>query len=316
MKTLTLAVAIALLFVSCENPFNPQGPYTPRLVVYSVLSNARSTQFVRVSSTHNPSELNPYLEIPDSGLAGADVKIISGGSTFQFRDTLLQVGDSGSRVHAYVCDSLPVNHGVQYLLEVRKDSLELARSAITVPTAPSVLISRDSELSMFYALGKSFRVGVGLSNRTRRHLVRMYVEFDVPEGADTVRHRWEVPLLATDTSLSDAWYSGFEYTQRTSFDVAYSGRAYVSTVAKIIYRYTTLTKFRNIVLEVFQIGEPLEDYSSVVNAFKDELSLRADEPDYSNISGGHGLFGAYTRTEFLRPFPNDFFYDPWLYYFP
>jgi hypothetical protein len=272
-------------------------------VVYSVLTNIRGPQFVRVAATYDPLRIDPGGPLTDTGLEGAFVRIAGGGSTFIFRDTLLQ------GIHAYVCDSLPVAHGVQYSLEVSKDSLGPARSTITIPTAPSIQVPRGTANGLDIAVGPgTLAFSVGLSGNTRRHRVRMLIEFDSP---DSVRHRWEVPFDAVDTSLFFITYPDFQYTTAPAFEIKYSGRSYEIMLAKIVYRYTTAVKWRNVVFEVYQIGEPLENYSSVVNGFKDELSLRADEPDYSNISGGFGLFGAYTVTEIARPFPAGFFYNPY-----
>ena len=41
-----------------------------------------------------------------------------------------------------------------------------------------------------------------------------------------------------------------------------------------------------------QVDEDLYAYSKRVNGFEDPFSIRTDLPDYSNISGGHGIFGA------------------------
>lgn len=302
MKVRSLIGAVAVLLLSCENPFNPYGEYTPRLVVYSVLTNTRGPQFVRVSATNDPLRIDPGGPLTDTGLEGAFVRITGGGSTFVFRDTLLQ------NTHAYVCDSMPVAPGVQYSLEVSKDSLGPAQSSIVIPSAPSVVVSRGTASALD---GPSFGLlafSVGLSANTRRHRVRMFIEFDSP---DSIRHRWEVPFDAVDTSLFFVTYPDFQYTTASAFEIKYSGRSYEIMLTKIVYRYTTAVKWRNVVFEVYQIGEPLENYSSVANGFKDELSLRADEPDYSNISGGFGLFGAYTVTEIARPFPPGFFFNPY-----
>ncbi|MEX2115913.1 MAG: DUF4249 family protein [Bacteroidota bacterium] len=311
MNNLLRIIAISSLVSSCENPFSPIGEYTPRLIVYSVISNTGGPQFVRVSSTYGPVGLSQDQQVPDTGLAGADVRIIAGGTTYVFRDSLLQSEDAGSWVNAYVCDSLPVVHGMQCVLEVRDDSLGFVRSTTTIPTAPVVVIPRETGLTLDNLMNRPLKFSVGLSTMTRRHQIRLFIEFETP---DSVLRRWEVPLDATDSSFSVATYPGFELTDRFVYEIVYpppSGKAtYHWIVDKIAKRYTPAVKFRNMVIEVIQIGD-LERYSSVVNGFRDDLSLRADEPDISNISGGFGYFGGFTRDEIIRPFPANFTHDPY-----
>lgn len=305
MRYWYLTILAALTVLSCENPFSPRGPYTPRLVVYSVLSNTRTGQFVRVSSTINDGTATAA----DSGVSGATVTMTAGASTFVFRDTVL-TREGGGPVHAYACDSLPVNHGAQYQLEVQTGSMGPVRSRLTVPAAPVIAVPAVTANSLDHLTGAALRWSAGLSGVTRSYLIRIYIEFETYQGVDTLRYRWQVPQYVSDTSFVEAIYPEFSYNDRSSFDFTYPYSSYINTLARIVYRYSITVKFRNIVFEIYQIGEPLQTYSGVVNGFKDELSLRADEPDYSNIAGGLGLFGVYTRDEILRPFPKDFFYNP------
>lgn len=314
MKNLLRIVAISSLVSSCENPFSPIGEYAPRLVVYSVISNTGGPQFVRVSSTYSPAGLTQDQQVPDTGLAGADVRILAGGATYVFRDTLLQSEDAKSWVNAYVYDSLPLVHGTQCVLEVRDDSLGFVRSTTTIPTAPVVAIPRETGVTLDNIVNRPLRFSVGLSTMTQRHRIRLLIEF---ESLDSVLHRWEVPLDATDSAFSFTTYPGFEHTDRFGYEIVYPPTSppeqrpiYHWIVDRIARRYTPAVKFRNMIIEVIQIGD-LERYSSVVNGFRDDLSLRADEPDISNISGGFGYFGAFTRDEIIRPFPANFTHDPY-----
>jgi hypothetical protein len=44
-----------------------------------------------------------------------------------------------------------------------------------------------------------------------------------------------------------------------------------------------------------QVEDNLYKYYNIVNGFQDEFSIRTDLPDYTNIRGGVGLFGAMTE---------------------
>jgi hypothetical protein len=306
MNVRLISLGAMLIFLSCENPFNPFGEYTPRIVAYSVISNTGGSQFVRVSATYDPAGLDPSVPVSDTGVAGADVRIMTTGGTYVFRDTVIQTEGSETPINLYVCDSLPVVHGASYTMEVRFGSFEPATATAVIPGMPVVAFPRGTANALD-GPGGPLLFPVGLSSHTRRHRVRMLIEFESP---DSVVHRWEVPLSVNDTSFSFTSYPEFQYTESLGLEVKYPGGSYITTLDKIVYRYTTAVKFRNIVIEVVQIGA-LEDYSSIVNGFKDELSLRADEPELSNVSHGFGFFGAFTRDEILRPFPASFFWNPY-----
>jgi hypothetical protein len=43
-----------------------------------------------------------------------------------------------------------------------------------------------------------------------------------------------------------------------------------------------------------QVEENLYKYYNLANGFQDPYSIRTDQPDFSNIQGGLGIFGAMT----------------------
>ena len=64
--------------------------------------------------------------------------------------------------------------------------------------------------------------------------------------------------------------------------------------------------FRRVVLRILQCEQNVYNYYNTVNEFRDPVSVRLDEPDYSNVSGGWGMFGAYTLDSLTYTLPHDF----------
>lgn len=318
-----LVVVLAAGFLSCEVPFSPRGPFEPDLVVYSVLSNTRSSQFVRVYHTYSPPELDPYAYRNDSVVSDASVRIFSGGDSHDFRDTVIHretVAGADSLMHVFVADPFPLVRGTTYTLEVSSPSFGTAQSEVIVPTPPGVgfpsrtLIEKPPEYHFSWYDPQppfTFIFGVGLSPHTVQYLARIFIDFDVVQGSDTLHLRWQIPYIVYDTSLVNAYYRGFEFSDGTSVDLRYPTVCYVTILTRIFFLYRDAVRYKALVVEVTQIGRPLYEYSTVVNGFADELSLRLDQPDHSNITGGFGLFGAWTRDEIVRPYPPGWTYYPW-----
>ncbi len=65
-------------------------------------------------------------------------------------------------------------------------------------------------------------------------------------------------------------------------------------------------KFLYIDLELLIFDQFLAGYISTTNGFLDNLSIRLDEPNYTNISGGLGIFGAYQYNDFQITLSNDY----------
>lgn len=73
----------------------------------------------------------------------------------------------------------------------------------------------------------------------------------------------------------------------------FSRVAYFDRLGAIYDRYPlgTVHVKRALVL-MTQVERNLYTYVKVVNGFQDAYSIRTDQPDYTNIVGGHGIFGA------------------------
>ena len=130
MKLVVTALAEVILLLAvlqgCSEPFSPKGPYEEQLVVYSVLSNTRNAQFVRVYTTYNPPGVDPYAETFDPAIRNAQVRLAVGGVTYTLRDTVVprdQTARYTDSVHAYVADPLPVSRGDSYTLTVSTPTL-------------------------------------------------------------------------------------------------------------------------------------------------------------------------------------------------
>ena len=78
---------------SCKDNFNPAAPFTPRMVVYSVLSNATDTQYVRVYTTYNPANNNPLNNPDENPVTDAQVTISDGSMSLTLHDTTLDRPD-------------------------------------------------------------------------------------------------------------------------------------------------------------------------------------------------------------------------------
>jgi len=300
-----------LVLLGCSESFSPKGPYQEQLVVYSVLTNVRSAQFVRVYSTYNPSGVDPYDNTSDSEITGAQVFLMAGGTTYAFRDTIV-ARDQTSRytggIHAYVADPMPVIRGDSYLLTVATPSMGTATGTSLVPTAGIASLANRYALESPGEYSEDILVTVYLSPQAFGYAVRLSLEFDVFIGGQWEPHRAEIPQsLKIGTGQGSALFNYPSLTRRqsqaqTTESVSFSHEAYVSLLGELDKQYPGLPiRFKDAVIVLTQADQPFYTYYSVANGFRDEFSIRTDEPDYSNISGGLGVFGSFANDTLVVP---------------
>ena len=66
-------LAISVLMLGCEEPFDPNAPFREELVIYSILSDISDVQYLRVYRTYDTPSFDPFEHLTDNGISGATV---------------------------------------------------------------------------------------------------------------------------------------------------------------------------------------------------------------------------------------------------
>ena len=78
-----------LLFPACDQAFDPQQEFQPKLVVFSILSTDRESQYVRVEKNYVMATYDPATANADLSVKDAVVEIRDEMSNRRFSDTTL-----------------------------------------------------------------------------------------------------------------------------------------------------------------------------------------------------------------------------------
>jgi len=307
-------ILIAILSSACNQPFDPKGPFEEQLVLYSILSTHRDAQYVRVYQNYHPSGFDPLAQVEDNGVRGAQVQIFAGQVPYPLKDTLLMRTDSSrydAPIIAYVTRALRPEGGKTYTLRVSSPSLNPADATITLPQRGSLSIARPSLLDFpgNYPKGTELILDGSFSRLTRGFVIRMIIEYTLLDDQRSETRRIEVPISFPDAQFT---YERGKYPtviRATSLfaRATFSVGGYLSTLAAVLNQYRTeRIVFQRVVFSLLQTEENLFNYYNIVNGFQDSFSIRFDQPLYSNIRGGIGLFGGYTLDSLVYPLPEDF----------
>lgn len=294
---------LLLGLVACDASFDPKGDYNEQLVVYSTLSTQTAPRYVRVVTTYNPAAFDPGENTLDHPVRNAQVTISGGGRTYQFRDTTIQRIDKSrysTDISAYVTDPFVVERGRSYQLTVVTPSFTTVTSSLTVPGQAFISVLNSFVLKDPSKFQEDIFVDISTTPITRGYILRLLLDYEYVELGVRKLQRIEVPSVS---QRSDGDPSGYVYprlTRRTSASLgdghetaSFSLAAYRSLIQQLILQYTA----KNLIITkaVFiltQVESNLYNYYNIVNGFQDEFSIRTDQPDFSNIKGGLGVFGA------------------------
>lgn len=297
-------LAALLGFLSgCQEDFSPKGPFENQFVIYSVITTSRDLQFVRVYTNYDVPGFDPLENTSDHPVTGARVVVSGPGGSYVFRDTLLPRQDKSrytSPIAAYVANWRP-KPGETYVLDVSANNIGSTTASVTLPQksgtldwSPNTMIldypDSAKQYFSFYGYGK-------LTQQTKVYAYQMMIEYDVLKPDGWRRESVEIPTLTT------------VYKSYTNASGYCSKSTYVATLEQVVARYrNTKLTFRNLVFRLLQLEENWYNYYSTVRQFQDPFSIRLDEPDFTNLRNGYGLFAGSTMDSLIHVYPDDFKY--------
>ncbi|MBM4167547.1 MAG: DUF4249 domain-containing protein [Ignavibacteria bacterium] len=307
--------SIALLFPlpGCEEPFSPKGPFEESLVVYAILSNKSDTQYVRLYTTYNPSGFDPLERTTDTPVTDADVVLQSSrGTSGALNDTMIVRWDKSryqSDIRAYVLNNHRVEQGSTYTLRITSPGRDPVEATARVPEIGSVSIENSFALSQPDRFPENFVVRARLSSVALGYYVRFVIDYDIKRGGIWRSESIEVPESIADVVDCRTYRAVYPRLTRRAFrndpeSAVFENRAYQQTLGKLWGDAgDDSLRVRQARVELMQVEPHLYRYYNVVNGFQDERSIRSDEPDYSNIKGAVGIFGAFFSQSTIYELP-------------
>jgi hypothetical protein len=293
---LALAVVVAS---GCNESFEPKGTYEQKLVIYSVLSNRSDSLFVRVYSSYNPSGHNPLDNTVDTDLQGAQVTVSNDSVSYVLGEVAIPRTDKSrytANINGYLAQPFQYQNGKTYTLTVTA-SAGNASAKVATPGAGLVEANNGFILKAPEKYNEDISAKVRLSPVTIGYVLRLYVEFDAVVGSQTIHVRAEVPRAIRSSAEVGFVYDYPMLIRRITdrfvvYEIVYFGLdAYKAFLLDQLTNYGEMKLTRGTFV-LTQVESNLYKYYNLANGFLDEFSIRSDLPDFSNITGGFGVFGA------------------------
>lgn len=312
------AVFICFFAISaCDVEFNPKGDFLDRAVIFGVLSPQQTVHIVRITKTYDPPGFNPIEYTASNQITNAVVTITVNALTTVLTDTTLRREDTSryqDSIRAFVYTPSTIQRGSTYTLSATIPGYGTLTAQTTPPAIGTIEVDQTTRTSLTNPdiSRRDVLLYATPANNGEGHLVKVFLEYEVATVTPGTFVKEEVPTLTTnyqDCLTYDAVYPQIRRRQQVAgrevwllpFD------SYQRTILKILKTHEgQVVNFRRVILAIVQADKPLYTYYSLVGGFRDEFSIRVDEPNYSNIEGGLGFFGSYTADSLSIALPPDF----------
>jgi hypothetical protein len=282
MKKLFLVFLISFtLFNSgCDNGFDIISGYEEQLVVFLVLDNRYDKQIINVQKLQNSRGVTTLEKLVDP----VSVRIVHPlGYSITFKDTVI---NTASNYNTLYIDSLDLTEGVYKLFVNARDSL-YAWSNITVGPSIRVSISQTDT---------TFSVYLNATRSVRGASIKPYLPYTLRQNSEFIEKSIELPralyINKNDTVEVFSRCVQIDGTTSSHSELPYSSVLYMRD--KLInYFGAENVRFHNMVKFVaYGYDWSLYEYINLQEGYSDDFSVRLDKPNYTNIVGGMGIFGA------------------------
>lgn len=319
--SLAFLVLMAVVSLSCDDSIKPSAEFNPRLAVFSVLSTATDTQFVRVAMSYDPPNNNPFLNTDDHSLDDAVVTMSDGTNTYPFRFTTVAREDSSrysGPIGVFSAYPFRPQANREYTLTISSLRYGRVTAKTIVPGSGYIdcfTIAEMAQPSSPAYFTRPVIAQFSLHDLAKAQLLRFFIVYTTENpGDDGSEHYYEVPTLwrVINDNLDITFKIFPKPTRRTAplnrrdqtyyLSVSYPYPTYNESIYQIKRRNFNV-RFKRAVFYLAQFDEQWYKYYATANLFQDKHAVRVDPPDYTNIQGGMGFFGSFRVDSVVIPLP-------------
>jgi len=289
--------ALALINYSCDQSINPNAPFRERFILNGIMRSDTSYQIVTLTHSYQPEGYDPKEYVDDPAINNAEVNIYYDNKLYHLRDTVVARKNSsryGDSVHYYYNPDLKPGPGKVIEIDALLPNGLLLQSESKTPDIPAFgFFDYNSDELIPPAFGTTIKVD-WQDVADVLYAPRLNINYYVGGGDTTIHHK-EVPLFyySSGGTLNPVYPTpGRKHFIEVDIETIKQALNEIPTEGKTKKQYS----IKDMSLEVIVYDEYLSTYYSSIQLGLDGFTVKLDNPDYSNIKGGFGIFGSYIKT--------------------
>jgi hypothetical protein len=297
-KLFSLAAIISTLVISysCNDNFDPYGDFKDLYVLNCVVRGDSTFQSATLTRDYRVDNFNPYSNTTNETVKGAIIRIWSGKDKVTIlRDTTIQrpAGDLyQSPYTVYYSNNFQPDPGTTIEIEA---ILPNGKKLTASTTTPEDIVMGTQE-TLIPSTTRNYLKYTWYSNQKNPvFITRLGIYYFKIENGQKVRHIAVVPESYSE--YNGTWIPIYpkpitEEARTVDLGIFKKTMELISDGDQNKSNYIIL----GCILEVLSLDSGLSTYYNATARSNDIYSVKLDETDNTNITGGYGLFGVYNRT--------------------
>ena len=298
---LNLLIIALVLFISCNEDFNPYGDFVEKFAFTCILNSDANYQTATLFKSYRPDGFDPYSYTTDPSVIGADIRIWYNDSVFVFRDTSIARSDT-SRYNTpfsfYYNNKFHVGNRKTIELEVLLPNGKRLRSSSFTPA--EVNFENESDVIIPTGIKNIIQIIWSTTDGGTFFLPKLTIRYKQNINGEIVDKFKVVPnKYVNQSGESVPVYP----SANSALTVVYDLNAIINALQEISDgdpQKQNYSIYQNVKFELIAYDIPTTRYISSTGGIIDDLTVSVDVADYTNIEGGFGLFGSYTKANYTR----------------
>lgn len=307
MKKITfllLAVVTIFFFTSCEENFSPKTDFKEKVVLNFIVRGDTSFQSLTLLKSYDVPGYDAYVNTEDPFLYAADVRMWQGDDVHVLQPGLKPRSDTSrykEPIKYYYTNNFKPSENDSLEIRVVLNDGKMLRAGTRLPELSDY--AGDKNLPVEGSEFVNLR-WIGNTNYTN-YLPRFLIRYKVTKNNITEVKHIVVPMdYVTEKGKKVPLYPKLSSNKSLPIKISALDSAFrkISEGDPVKERYTIVGG----VLQLVVLDDNLSRYFSSLNGFLDDYTIRLDESDYSNVSGGLGIFGSMIQQELFLGFRQEF----------
>jgi len=299
-RRILFIIIVLGMFISCDDSFNPYGEYKDKFVLTCILRADSTKQIATISKSYADESSQIPGEI--NWISGADVTVWQEDSVYVFKDSSAIIDDPvygqvkmKFYYHPYF-KLLPNKYlEIEALLPSGKrlKSSGYSPKEILFNTASSSTVIPPEKTSDFVVAWNTVSSGTIYD-------VKFQIRYIKRTNGNDEEFMIEVP---TEYVLNDGEETPVYPLPSRNISAIFKMEAITKTMQIISGDNPNKSEYiiyQKPVIDVIAMDEGLSRYYSTSSGSFDDLTIRVNSVDYTNIEGGFGVFGSYTKANYIN----------------
>ena len=296
---LVLLSVLSVIFYSCNEDFNPYGEFKEEYDFTCILKSDDTFQVAYLSHGYRPPGIDPYENTTDPSITDSDIRVWYDNSVYVFRDTVLERNDTSrykTPVHCYYCNQFAVKNNQSIEVEVLLSNGKRLKSSSKTPgevyfdSESETLVPPENNGNVLFIWNQVGKENSYLGALTMKYWQNVNGEMiektKIIPSQYVISNNVDTPIYPVASSYPSTYYK-------------------VSAITKALQEISegdpnkqNYTIYARLSFDLIAYDLPASKYVSSVSGSVDDLTVSESVADYTNIEGGFGIFGSYTKKKY------------------